>query len=79
MTRRISTAGRIALGCVALALVVLAMSLPASIEALLRRAPGSPAPVEQGVGAVSANMEERVAMFNGRSLFFVPGAPPPPL
>lgn len=74
----VSLPGRVALVCAAIAIGIVLANLGAPIGALLAPTPGAPASLEEGIGNLSSRMDDRIASINGRSLFFVPDAPPPP-
>lgn len=79
--RRLGPAGLGAIGAAAAALVVLAVSARGLVGALTvpsaKRVEAAEKETADKADAFKKSFEGQVAQFNGRSLFFVPGPPPP--
>jgi hypothetical protein len=70
-----------ALGAIALACYAVAAGLPGIARAMVSPSADAAAvapPDASRVDLFRASFKDQLAQFNGRSMFFVPGAPPPP-
>jgi hypothetical protein len=75
---RLGTQGRLAVGAIVVAAVVLAVSARGVVRAFLAPFPAAVTVAADGPLDQSARLQGLVAQIDGRSMFFVPGPPPPP-